>query len=184
MLGLDDPPAAALAESLLPSCSGRGDSFEPAELGPVDVLDPVVERMAWPVAGLGPRRVAPRSRRRGEPGRPRPPSTSPRASRRTLRKVRNRLATDGIDSQVTFTRERHRNPAAAAGMALAYRDRDEAAALGSDLEIARPATTWLAMFAARVKALAGQGGMEVATLDLDGELAAYVVGFDDGHVYR
>ena len=26
--------------------------------------------------------------------------------------------------------------------------------------------------------------MEVATLDLDDELAAYVVGFDDGHSYR
>ena len=34
------------------------------------------------------------------------------------------------------------------------------------------------------RALAGQGGMEVGTLTFDGELAAYVVAFDDGHSYR
>ena len=101
--------------------------------------------------------------------------------RRTLRKVRNRLGADGIDSTITFTRERHHILRLLPSMALAYRDRAEAHGLGAHDET--EAAGW-SLFAGRVKALAGQGGMEVATLELDGELAAYVVGFDDGHAYR
>lgn len=179
MLALDAAAAAALAEALLAVLRDRAASFGVA-LGPVDVRDPVVERMSialadWALDGSS---EVPVVRRLG-------PSEATEyltpSVRRTLRKVRNRLETDGIESTVTFTRERHRILALLPGMALAYRDRDAAHGLPASDQV-EPAG-W-ALFAARVKALAGQGGMEVATLTLDGELAAYVVGFDDGHAYR
>src|SRR5947208_2983328 len=69
-------------------------------------------------------------------------------------------------------------------MALAYRDRDEAHGVVEDaFDNALQAPGW-PLFAARMRALAGQAGLEVGTLTLDGQLAAYVVGFDDGRSYR
>jgi len=183
MLSLDDHAAAALAESLLAVLQGRGSSFGLA-LGPVDVLDPVVERMSmavqdWALDGSSEVPVV----RRAGPAEATEYLTP--SVRRTLRKVRNRLHSDGIASQITFTRERHHILRLLPGMALAYRDRDEAHGLSGVLpESATSNDPGWSLFAARVKALAGQGGIEVATLELDGELAAYVVGFDDGHAYR
>jgi Acetyltransferase (GNAT) domain len=177
MLAVDGDAAAALTEALLAKLADRGASFALA-IGPVDQLDPIVERMsiALPDWALDGSSEIPVVRHTGLPEATEYLSPS---VRRTLRKVRNRLRTDGVDSQVTFTRERHRILRLLPAMAMAYRDRDEAHGLGFDDE----APGW-GLFAARVKALAGQGGMEVATLTFDGELAAYVVGFDDGHAYR
>ena len=183
MLAIDTHAAAALAEALLTTLRLRGASFN-LGLGPVDVRDPVVERMSialqdWALDGSS---EVPVVRRTG-------PSEASEyltpSVRRTLRKVRNRLETDGIGYVTTFTRERHHILRLLPGMALAYRDRDEAHGLSAAAHESGPnePAGW-SLFASRVKALAGQGGMEVATLDLDGELAAYVVGFDDGHAYR
>ena len=183
MLALDDYAATALADALLVALRDRGISFGLA-LGPVDVRDPVVERMSvalqdWALDGSS---EVPVVRRSG-------PSEATEyltpSVRRTLRKVRNRIETDGVESRITFTRERHRILGLLPAMAVAYRDRDEAHGLSSaepENDANEPAG-W-SLFAARVRALAGQAGMEVATLELDGELAAYVVGFDDGHAYR
>jgi hypothetical protein len=177
MLAVDGDAAAALTEALLARLADRGASFGLA-LGPVDPVDSVVERMsvALPDWALDGSSEIPVVRRTGLPEATEYLSPS---VRRTLRKVRNRLRTDGVDSQVSFTRERHRVLRLLPGMALAYRDRDEAHGVGP----ADEAPGW-SLFAARVKALAGQGGMEVGTLTFDGELAAYVVGFDDGRSYR
>jgi hypothetical protein len=177
MLAVDGDAAAALTEALLARLADRGASFGLA-LGPVDPIDSVVERMsvALPDWALDGSSEIPVVRRTGLPEATEYLSPS---VRRTLRKVRNRLRTDGVDSQVSFTRERHRILRLLPGMALAYRDRDDAHGLGLDDE----APGW-GLFAARVKALAGQGGMEIGTLTFDDELAAYVVGFDDGHSYR
>ncbi|MDX6254300.1 MAG: hypothetical protein QOJ11_634 [Frankiales bacterium] len=177
MLALDGDAAAGLSEALLARLQDRGSPFGLA-LGPVDEVDPVVGRMSialqdWALDGSS---EIPVVRRTGVPEATEYLSPS---VRRTLRKVRNRLRTDGVESQVSFTRERHRILRLLPSMALAYQDRDEAHGLGP----ADEAPGW-SLFAARVKALAGQGGMEVGTLTFDGELAAYVVGFDDGHAYR
>jgi CelD/BcsL family acetyltransferase involved in cellulose biosynthesis len=152
-------------------------------LGPLPVLDPVVERLCmalqdWSIDGSA---EVPVVRRSG-------PSEASEyltpSVRRTLRKVSNRLRTDGVASQVAFTRERHRIIALLPEMARAYRDRDEAHGVVEDrFDSSLHAPGW-PLFAARVRALAGQAGLEVATLTFDGELAAYVVGFDDGHAYR
>jgi hypothetical protein len=177
MLAVDEDAAAGLSEALLARLQDRRAPFRLA-LGPVDQVDPVVERMSmalqdWALDGSS---EIPVVRRTGAPEATEYLSPS---VRRTLRKVRNRLRTDGVDSQVSFTRERHRILRLLPGMAMAYQDRDEAHGVGP----ADEAPGW-SLFAARVKALAGQGGMEVATLTFDGELAAYVVGFDDGRSYR
>ena len=177
VLAQDGDSAGALTEALLARLQDRSTSLALA-LGPVDQLDLVVERMSmtlhdWAMDGSS---EVPVVRRTGAPEATEYLSPS---VRRTLRKVRNRLRTDGVDSQVAFTRERHKILRLLPGMAMAYQDRDEAHGLGFDED----APGW-ALFAARIKALAGQGGMEVATLTFDGELAAYVVGFDDGHAYR
>ncbi len=177
MLAMDVDSAAALTEALLARLQDRAKSFGLA-LGPVDQLDPVVERMSlalrdWTMDGSS---EIPVVRRTGAPEATEYLSPS---VRRTLRKVRNRLRTDGVDAQIAFSRERHRILRLLPGMALAYRDRDAA----HGLELGDEAPGW-GLFAARVKALAGQGGMEVATLTFNGQLAAYVVAFDDGHSYR
>jgi CelD/BcsL family acetyltransferase involved in cellulose biosynthesis len=185
LLSVDGDAAGALAEALVALVQDRVGSFGLA-LGPVDLTDPVVERMSmalsdWVLDGSS---EVPVVRRAG------PPEATEYLSpsvRRTLRKVRNRLHTDGIDAQVSFTRERHRILRLLPGMALAYHDRDAAHGLpgqGETNDYDMDDTPGWPLFAARVKALAGQGGMEVATLHFDGELAAYVVGFDDGHAYR
>jgi Acetyltransferase (GNAT) domain len=187
MLSVDGDAAAGLAEALLAVLQDRDASFGLA-LGPVELMDPVVERFSlalsdWALDGSS---EIPIVRRSGpaEATQYLTPSV-----RRTLRKVRNRMHTDGIDAHISFTRERHRILRLLPTMALAYRDRDEAHGLSyavggyeNDHSV-EEAAGW-ALFAARVKVLAGQGGMEIATLELDGELAAYVVGFDDGHAYR
>jgi hypothetical protein len=177
MLALDVDCAAALTEALLTRLRSRGASSG-LSLGPVDQLDPVVERMSmalqdWAMDGSS---EVPVVRRTGATEATEYLSPS---VRRTLRKVRNRLRTDEVDSETSFTRERHRILRLLPGMALAYRDRDEA----HGLALGDEAPGW-GLFATRVKALAGQGGMEVGTLSFDGELAAYVVAFDDGHSYR
>jgi hypothetical protein len=183
MLCVDEYAATTLADVLLATLHERRASFGLA-LGPVELHDPVVERMsvALPDWALDGSCDVPVVRRSG-------PSEATEyltpSVRRTLRKVRNRIHADGVESRITFTRERHRILALLPGMALAYRDRDEAHGLSAarhENDHIEPAG-W-SLFAARVRALAGQAGMEVATLELDGELAAYVVGFDDGHAYR
>ncbi len=187
MLASDDDAAASLAEALVARLRDRQQTFTLA-LGPVDRQDAVIERLStalpdWSMDGSN---EVPIVRRSG------PPEATEYLSpsvRRTLRKVRNRLDSDGIEATLAFTRERHRILRLLPGMSLAYRDRDEAHGVGSAYLAAtsglsaEEAPGW-PLFAARLKALAGQGGMEVATLHLDGQLAAYVVGFDDGHAYR
>ena len=182
LLAVDDDAAAALAEALLARLRDRPTNVT-VSLGPLPVLDPVVERLCmalqdWSIDGSA---EVPVVRRSG-------PSEATEyltpSVRRTLRKVSNRLRTDGVESQITFTRERHRIIALLPHMALAYRDRDEAHGVVEDaFDNALQAPGW-PLFAARMRALAGQAGLEVGTLTLDGQLAAYVVGFDDGRAYR
>lgn len=179
LLAVDDDAAAALAEALLARLRDRPTQVT-VSLGPLPVLDPVVERLCmalqdWSIDGSA---EVPVVRRSG-------PSEATEyltpSVRRTLRKVTNRLRSDGVESQIAFTRERHRIIALLPHMALAYRDRDEAHGVVEDTLDDAPG--W-PLFASRVRALAGQAGLEVGTLTFEGQLAAYVVGFDDGRSYR
>lgn len=179
MLAVDDDAAAALAEALLSRLQDRRTPVTLA-LGPLPALDPVVERLCmalqdWSVDGSAQVPVV----RRSGPSEATEYLTA--SVRRTLRKVSNRLRADGVHSEVSFTRERHRIIALLPEIAFAYRDRDAAHGVVEDAWDDAPG--W-PLFAARVRALAGQAGLEVGTLSLAGQLAAYVVGFDDGRSYR
>jgi CelD/BcsL family acetyltransferase involved in cellulose biosynthesis len=179
LLAVDDDAAAALAEAVLDRLHDRPTPVT-VSLGPLPALDPVVERLCmalqeWSVDGSAEVPVVRRS------GPPEATEYLTSSVRRTLRKVGNRLRSDGVRSEVSFTRERHRIIALLPGMSLAYHDRDEAHGVVEDAFDDAPG--W-PLFAARMRALAGQAGVEVATLTLDGQLAAYVVGFDDGRAYR
>ena len=175
-------PAAALAEALLARLHDRPTQVT-VSLGPLPVLDPVVERLCmalqdWSIDGSAEVPVVRRS------GPPEATEYLTPSVRRTLRKVSNRLRTDGVDSQVAFTRERHRIIAAAAGHgARLPRPRRGARRRRGRLRRRAPGAG-LAAVRRPDRALAGQAGLEVATLTFDGQLAAYVVGFDDGHAYR
>ncbi|WP_432486178.1 GNAT family N-acetyltransferase [Kineococcus esterisolvens] len=100
-------------------------------------------------------------------------------TRKTLRKSRNRLATDGLEARVGFTSDPADLEALLPHLETTYRDRDVAHGLPCALDTPAGRAGWLA----RARELSAAGALEVATLHLDGELAAYVLGVRDGDGY-
>jgi hypothetical protein len=92
--------------------------------------------------------------------------------RKNLRKLTNRLATDGVRVDLALTRDPAAFEAALPELETAYRDRDLAHGVACPLDTPAGRRTWLD----RLAALGEVGRRELATLRLDGELAAYVVG--------
>ena len=99
---------------------------------------------------------------------------------RTLRKARNRLAADGVVSTVDVTSDGREITATLPLLESICRDRDHAGGRLSPLDDPARRRLWHR----RVLALAGTGELQLATLRLDGELAAYVLGIEDASVYR
>jgi CelD/BcsL family acetyltransferase involved in cellulose biosynthesis len=99
---------------------------------------------------------------------------------RTLRKARNRLVADGVVSTVDVTSDGREITATLPLLESICRDRDHAGGRLSPLDDPARRRLWHR----RVLALAGSGELRLATLRLDGELAAYVLGIEDGRVYR
>ena len=130
MLALEDLNAAALAEALLARPAGPRDALR-AGPGPGRPAGPGGRADEHGAAGLGAGRLVRDAGRTAVRPRPRRRSTSLPSVRRTLRKVRNRLVTDGVDGRISFTRERRRILGLLPGMAVAYRDRDEAHGLSA-----------------------------------------------------
>jgi Acetyltransferase (GNAT) domain len=100
--------------------------------------------------------------------------------RRTIRKASNRLARDGHTFSVTFTVDRGRIARALPVLAECHRDRDHARGRDSDLDDQAARLLWHA----RLRALADEGCLELATAHIDGHLAAYVLGILDRPAYR
>jgi CelD/BcsL family acetyltransferase involved in cellulose biosynthesis len=98
---------------------------------------------------------------------------------RTLRKARNRLTTDGRSAAVQFTREVAAMTAAMPGMERAYRDRDREHGLACPLDTPLGLTRWREL----IRHLLDERNLELATLTVDGEFAAYVLGLRDGSRY-
>lgn len=92
--------------------------------------------------------------------------------RKNLRKNANRLATDGVTAELVLSRDPDVFAAALPEIEAAYRDRDAAHGLACPLDTPAGRRTWLD----RLAALGEVDRRELATLRLDGELAAYVVG--------
>lgn len=99
---------------------------------------------------------------------------------RTLRKARNRMARDEVNPEITVTGDRHVITGMLPLLASISRDRDHAGGRSSPLDDAASRRRW----ERRVRVLATQGSLRLATLLLDGELAAYLFGIVDGSVYR
>lgn len=100
--------------------------------------------------------------------------------RRTVRKARNRMAADGVTMRVSFTTNGAEIVDLIPAMAAAHLDRDRMHGIEGVLDDELAAIQWRD----RICGLLDAGGLEVATLRVDGELASYVIGIRDGESYR
>jgi hypothetical protein len=98
---------------------------------------------------------------------------------RTVRKARNRLVADGRRPVFEFTRRPDRVAAWMPSMERAYRGRDREHGLACSLDT----PLGLAQWRERIRHLLDERCLELATLTVDGELAAYVLGVRDGEAY-
>ena len=100
--------------------------------------------------------------------------------RRTLRKAANRLEADGRQARIAV----HQDAAEILGLLpqleQVHRHRDHVHGRISDLDDAVRHRAWRH----RVRNLTDVGLLELAMLDIDGELAAYTLGVVDGPIYR
>jgi Acetyltransferase (GNAT) domain len=99
---------------------------------------------------------------------------------RTLRKAHNRLGNDGRTHELAFTRHPDEILRRLPELDACHRERDHAQGRLSDLDDPRSRRVWFA----RLRRLAASGLLELATIEIDGELAAYVLGLVDVGVYR
>ena len=100
--------------------------------------------------------------------------------RRTLRKAANRLGADGRLARTRFTGDAAEILGSLPQLEMVYRHRDHVHGRISDLDDAVRHRAWRN----RVRNLTEVGLLELAILDIDGELAAYTLGVVDGPVYR
>jgi len=98
---------------------------------------------------------------------------------RTLRKARNRLAADQRDADIRVTRRPADVTAALPSLQRAFRSRD----LEHGLDCPLDSPLGLARWRERIRQLLAARYLELVTLTIDGELAAYVLGVRDGGVY-
>ncbi len=102
------------------------------------------------------------------------------AMRRTLRKANNRIVTDGRTLETRFTRSYSEICELVPALQACHRNRDHDRGRLSDLDDEKTRETW----GSRLRALAQDGLLEVATARIDGVLAAHVIGIRDGETYR
>lgn len=101
-------------------------------------------------------------------------------TQRTLRKAHNRLRHDGRAYRLAFTRLPDEILGRLPELDACHRERDHAQGRLSDLDDPRSRRVWFA----RLRRLAAAGQLELATIEIDGELAAYVLGLVDRGFYR
>jgi Acetyltransferase (GNAT) domain len=100
--------------------------------------------------------------------------------RRSLRKATNRLAADECHAQTRFTTDAAEIVALVPHLERVHRQRDHMHGRISDLDDAVRHRAWRH----RVRNLIDVGLLELAVLEIDGDLAAYTLGVVDGPVYR
>jgi CelD/BcsL family acetyltransferase involved in cellulose biosynthesis len=100
--------------------------------------------------------------------------------KRQMRKATNRIETDGLTLSVALTRDPHVIMNQLHDLADHHRGRDHAHGRASHLDDIPGRLMW----ESRVRGLAQAGLLEMATLMLDGQLAAYTFGIVDTPVYR
>jgi hypothetical protein len=100
--------------------------------------------------------------------------------RRNLRKATNRLATDGRQFEVRFASSYSDVSALLPMIEACHRDRDHDRGRRSDLDDPSGRQVWYS----RLRALARDGLVEIATCFIDRVAAAYVIGIRDRGAYR
>jgi hypothetical protein len=100
--------------------------------------------------------------------------------RRQLQKCRNRIASDGVSSHIAFTREPSEVLRLLGDVEHVHRARDHEVGRSSDIDDSAGLHLWRGVITGHAQ----RGAVELATLHLDGTLAAYVVSFVDDETYR
>ena len=100
--------------------------------------------------------------------------------RRQLRKAENRLATDGLRVEIQLARSEPEIRMLLPHLERIHIDRDHAAGRTSDLDDPAVRELWRQLILDHTVG----DQIEVATLGIDGVLAAYVIGIRDGKTYR
>jgi CelD/BcsL family acetyltransferase involved in cellulose biosynthesis len=106
--------------------------------------------------------------------------TYPHGIRRGLDRSGHRIRQQGVDETIRFEREPARLAALRDEIEAVHRARDRDAGRLSDLDDDAGTAFWRSVYDLH----AGRGELEVATLRLDGHLAAYVIALTDGPAYR
>jgi hypothetical protein len=104
----------------------------------------------------------------------------PHGIRRGLDRSGHRIRRHGLAETIRFEREPARLAALRDDIEAVHRARDRDAGRLSDLDDDAGTAFWRSVYDLH----AGRGELEVATLRLDGHLAAYVVALADGPAYR
>jgi CelD/BcsL family acetyltransferase involved in cellulose biosynthesis len=175
----DDSGSAALLGHAFAEAMQARPRPSLAVLGPIDTDAPYVADFLanLPDAELADYEAVPVIRRLGSPVAADYLSPS---MRRTLRKATNRIESDGVDLLVQFTSDSSEVLSLRPALERMRRDRDHYQGRESELDDATALDVWRS----RLDGLAREGSLEVATLRLDGALAAYVIGIVDVDEYR
>jgi hypothetical protein len=148
-------------------------------LGPLPAGCPIVHAFATGLAGSRQDPAAPIPVIRRDAGTD-PESYLAHGMRRAQRKATNRLNSDGRSSSIRFTSNADEILGMLPALEQVHRQRDHVHGRISDLDDAVRHTAWRH----RVRDMTDAGVLELAMLDIDGELAAYTLGVVDGSFYR
>lgn len=178
LLAVDDDAAGALATAVV-TMLAHVDGPLRLSLGPLPATDATAHRLRalLPAEAVATTETVPLVRRTGSID---VEDYLSDGTRRTLRKSRNRLRADGLASIVHRTRDRDRIAAALHDVAEVSRRRDHAGGRTSLLDDVAGRRRW----ERRIVGLASFVDVELSTLLIGDEPAAYVVGIDDGAYYR
>jgi hypothetical protein len=173
MLAANELAAVRLGEALGESLMAQRREFSVGPLPPTLAVDALVENL--PVGLIIDDVAIPVVRSGDGSG-----AAMSRGTTRTLRKAHNRMTADGVRSEIVVTDDRHVISGMLPLLESISRDRDYAGGRSSPLDDIGERRRW----ERRVRGLAAEGTMRLATLLLDGELAAYLFGIVDGMTYR
>ena len=178
LLAVDDDAAYALGEALAGAFTAV-DGPARLELGPLPVDDLALQTLlaTLPAASINTTFDVIPSVRAGSPELA---DYLSHGMLRTLRKSGNRLTSDGVVAEFVTTSAADEIIARLPEIAAVSRDRDHAGGRASLLDDEAGLRRWTA----RLTDLARLSHLELSTLCLDGEPAAYVLGVVDGRIYR
>jgi CelD/BcsL family acetyltransferase involved in cellulose biosynthesis len=175
---LDTEAEGVLAEAMLRAIRGLGRALR-LRLDGVPPGDPVVAQVvaALPGVDVRPAEGAPMVRFTSGVD---PAQSGRREARVTVRRGRNRLRSDGRTAAIECTTDVERVAVLLPELEQIHRVRDRAVRGRSDMDDPEDRSFWYAI----CTQAAAEGRLELSTLRIDGELAAYVLAFQDGQAYR